>query len=404
VTRAIRSPLPAQCLVYVAFAMPVAMFGAAWPEVRGDFGRPASALGLLAGAYGAARLSTSASALVVLSRIGPRAATTGLCLLLAVADVAAALTRDFGVLLGALVAAGLATGALDSLGIRYQTAVRDVASAGLMFGSYGVGAALGPAVVATASWTSGFSLAAAVAVVAAVAAGIPRLDWPAELASAAAKAGRDVTAKVGPLVLSLSLFALYCGIEVVASSWGATWLDEHRGATARRAGLAISGFWAGMTFGRLFLGRLPARPSQILRGGAIVTLTVLAAMAVLPTDAASVAFVALGLGVAVMFPTLTSTTAERVGRAASGRVGGWQLLTAALAEAGLAALVGVLVAAIGPVAPMAAMLPLAALGLPLVWRAARLHAADDQRATAIRVDTPSTTTTPSTPKGPNRSP
>jgi fucose permease len=404
VPRTTRSPLPAQCLVYVAFAMPVAMFGAAWPEVRGDFGRPASALGVLAGAYGVARLSTSASALVVLSRIGPRAATAGLCLVLAAADLAAAFNRDFSVLLAALVVAGLATGALDSLGIRYQTAVRDVASAGLMFGSYGIGAALGPAVVATTSWTAGFSLAAALALVAAAAAGIPGLTWPADLAVTEARAGRDATAKVGPLVLSLSLFALYCGIEVVASSWGSTWLDEHRGAPARTAGLAISGFWAGMTFGRLFLGRLPVRPSRILRGGGVVTLGVLAAMAVLPTGAASVAFVALGFGVAVMFPTLTSTTAERVGRAAAGRVGGWQLLTAALAEAALAALVGALVAAVGPVAPMVTMLPLAVLGLPLVWRATLLRAADDQRAAAIRVDTVSTTTTPTTPHGPNRSP
>jgi fucose permease len=390
--------------VYTAFAMPVAMFGAAWPEVRGDFGRPASALGVLAGAYGVARLSTSASALVVLSRIGPRAATAGLCIVLAAADLVAAFTVDFGVLLGALVVAGLATGALDSLGIRYQTAVRDVASAGLMFGSYGIGAALGPAVVATTSWTAGFSLAAVAAFVAAAAVGIPALTWPADLAVAAARAGRGATAKLGPLVLSLSLFALYCGIEVVASSWGATWLDEHRDAAARTAGLAISGFWAGMTFGRLLLGRLPVRPAQILRGGGALTAAVLVAMAVLPTGAAAVAFVALGLGVAVMFPTLTSTTAERVGRAAAGRVGSWQLLTAALAEAGLAALVGVLVAAMGPVAPMVTMLPLAALGLPLVWRATLLHAADDQRAAAIRVETASTTTTPSTPRGPRRSP
>lgn len=389
--------------MYVAFAMPLGMFGAAWPEVRGDFGRPASALGILAGAYGVARLSSSASALVILSRLGPRAATSGLCLLLAVADVAAALTRDFAVLVGALVLAGLTTGALDSLGIRYQTAVRDVASAGLMFGSYGIGATVGPAVVATVSWTAGFTLAAAMALVAAAAVGLPRLTWPADLASAAARAGRRAPVDLGPLVLSLSLFALYCGLEAVASAWGATWLDEHRGAPARTAGLAISGFWAGMTFGRLFLGRLPMRPPQVLRGGALVTAIVLAAMVALPTTAAAVAFVALGLGVAVMFPTLTSTTAERVGPAASGRVGGWQLLTAALAEAGLAALVGALVAAWGPSAPMLAMAPVALIGLPLVWRATLLHA-DDQRATDRRVDTASTTATPSTPSSPRRSP
>jgi fucose permease len=359
--------------VYVAFAMPVTMFGAAWPEVRTDFDSPASALGLLAGAYGLARLSTSASALAVLSRFGPRAATTALCVVLATADLAAAITRDFTLLAACLVAIGLATGALDSLGIRYQVAVRDVAGAGLMFGSYGIGAALGPAVVATASWTVGFTVAAVLALGAAATAGIPALDWPQAMAISEARAGRSAKVRLGPLMVSLSLFALYCGLEAVASSWGATWLDEHRGASARTAGLAIGGFWVGMTFGRLFLGRVSLRPSQVLRAGAVTTLAVLLLMAVLPPSAAAAAFVMLGLGIAAVFPTLTSTTAERVGRAAAGRVGGWQLLTAAMAEAGLAALTGALVAARGPSAPMLMMLAVGIVGLPLMWKATRLH-------------------------------
>lgn len=387
--------------------MPVGMFGAAWPAVRGEFGRPASALGLLAGAYGFARLSTSASAMVLLARLTPRMATASLCVVLAAGDLAAAVTRDLRVLVVALVVVGLATGALDSLGIRYQTAIMDVSSAGLMFGSYGIGAMVGPAIAATAGWTAGFSVAAALALVAAVACLTPSLAWPEALTRSATRAIRSARVEVGPLVVSLSLFAVYCGIEVVASSWGATWLDEQRGTSARVAGLAISGFWAGMTAGRLLLGRLPARPQWVLRIGGTSSLVVIAAMAVLPADAAAVAFVALGLAVAVMFPTLTSTTVDRVGRDAAGRVGGWQLIAAALAEAGLAALVGALVAVIGPTAPMAVLVPLAVVGLPLLWRATGPASPEDgaaQSPAAIRVDTTSTTTTPSTPTGPRRSP
>ncbi len=148
VARARTSALVAECVAYAAFGVPIAMLGAGWPEARHTFDRPSSALGLVATAYGLGRLASSPSGQAVLRRLRIGPATGTLLGVLAVAELVAALTGSFVVLVGAFAVVGLASGGLDSLGNRYQTVVRQVRNAGLMFGAYGVGATVGPAVVA----------------------------------------------------------------------------------------------------------------------------------------------------------------------------------------------------------------------------------------------------------------
>ena len=57
------------CLVYLAFGMPVAMLGVAWPTLRDELGRADGDLGVLVLAYGLGRLVTSASSGPLLARL-----------------------------------------------------------------------------------------------------------------------------------------------------------------------------------------------------------------------------------------------------------------------------------------------------------------------------------------------
>ena len=77
-----------------------------------------------------------------------------------------------------------------------------------------------------------------------------------------------------------------------------------------------------------------------------------------------------------MFPTLMATTADRVGVAATGRVMGWQLASATVAELAVAGLVGVGVDAAGATVPAWVLAAMAVVGLPLLLRAVQLHEAD----------------------------
>ncbi len=378
------SPLAVQAVVFASFAAPIGMVGAAWPEGRVRVDRPAAALGLVVTGYGLGRLSTSATAIAILRRASIGAATAAVCVTLAAAQVVIALTGSYAVLVGAATAVGLASGVLDSLGNRYQTVVRDVSQSGLVTGAYGVGATVFPALVATTSWSTGFLVGAVAAVVAAALALSPAVVWPPALAAHRGE-HRSGTSRPRPpmsgaarraAAWSLAAFALFCTLEIVTGNWAATYLEEGRGASGRAAALAVSGFWGGLTVGRLLLGRARLSPRRLLVAGATVAGALLLAVPVLPRALALGAYSLVGLALAPLFPTLIATTADRVGPALAGRLGGYQLLAMNLAGTGFSALVGVAVGAWDARAVAWVAVALVVVGITPLVRTARLVPSD----------------------------
>jgi fucose permease len=142
----------------------------------------------------------------------------------------------------------------------------------------------------------------------------------------------------------------------------------------------MSGFWAGMTLGRLGLGLVsgPGRPltaARTLACSGILATVVYLAIPFAPVPVAIALFGVAGVSLAAMFPTLISTTADRVGVAATGRVMGWQLLSANLFELGLSAVVGIAVNRAGTGAAATILAVLSVIGLPLLLKSTSLHAA-----------------------------
>jgi fucose permease len=366
-----------QCIVFLSFAMPAAMLGVAWPDARGTFDRPSSALGIVAAAYGVGRLATSASAGVLLRRAGAGRTIASACLGIAVADVVVLAVPVWPVFLASFAVIGVLSGVLDSMGGRYLATVRDVGGAGLMAGSYGAGATLGPLIVALSHWRVGYGVAALVSLFAGALAASRRVRWPAALhltpvhGSEPSRSPRTSSLTRSAVAASLALFALYVGIEVTTGQWAATFLEDSRGLSGRAAGFATSAFWAGITIGRLLLGRLllgqgSVQTARILSiaTGAMLAAFLLAATA--PGPVAIAAFAIAGLALAPAFPMLMATTAERVGAAMAGRVSGWQLLAANVGGTGLAALTGLVVALTSARAPIVVLSLSAVVGLVVV--------------------------------------
>jgi fucose permease len=378
-----RDPLLVECLLFLSFGAPIGMLGAGWPEGRELFGQSSGALGIAAAGYGMGRLVTATSALPILRRWHIRRASAAFAVALAAAAVAVAVTRSFPVLVVAFTCIGLASGCLDALGNRFQTVVRSVGSAGLMFGSFGIGATLGPVLIAAAGWTPAFLVSSVVAVVAALSAGRRSVVWPAALQEAEPPHGDHSRVHVPAWVvaLSLSLFGLYCGVEVTTGNWGATYLEGHRGVSEAGSAWAMSGFWAGLTLGRLGLGLVsgpdrPLTPRQVLIASGALATVVYVAIPFAPVPLAIALLAVAGVSLAAMFPTLMSTTADRVGVAATGRVMGWQLLSANVVELGLSAAVGVAVNQAGTGVAAAILAVLSVVSLPLLVLSTRLHEAE----------------------------
>lgn len=355
--------------IFLSFAMPASMLGVVWPDVRTRFGQSLGTLGLVSFLYGASRMSTCASGRFLVRRYGMGNAFIAGMALLAMLCVALSTSPSWPLFLVAVAGVGVASGMLDSVGAAFITNLGDVSRAGFIHGSYGVGATLGPLVVAVVSgWRPALFISALICSSALMVTVRARHSWPpiehhAQVGDHATRMARN------PALLSVALFATFVAIEVTTGQWAHTYLTDSRSLSDRVAAVGVAAFWGGITTGRLVLAnrRVAAFADRVgLRVFAIGAVAALLALAILPAVLSVGVLLITGLSLAPIIPALFATTATRIGVQHAQRMAGWQLLAANTGAIAAPSLTGVLVDAIGPGVVVVIATALATAGVPLL--------------------------------------
>lgn len=333
-------------LTFLAFAMPAAMFGVMWPDVRDRFDQSLGALGIVSLVYGLSRMSTSGSGRAATARFGIGPCFVAAIVGLVAADLLVGVASTWAMFLVGVASVGIVSGLLDSVGAGVVATLGDVGRAGLIHGSYGVGATIGPLAVALVpDWRWSLVVAAAFAGSALLVAAAVGEDWPAppRVDDGDGPIGRPPRRAT---LLSLAVFATFVAVEVTMGNWLFTYLTEARSIGDGVAAIGVSGFWGGTTLGRLLLAssevrRRTQRFGLVGFGAAAVAFAI--TMSVAPGPAVVVVASATGLSLAPLVPTLSAQTAARVGVTHAQRVSGWQLLAANVGAIGVPAATGFVV-------------------------------------------------------------
>ena len=202
----------------------------------------------------------------------------------------------------------------------------------LLHASFGIGATLGPLVVAAllesdVSWRFAYGLLVLIEGSLLLALFSLR-STPVPEIQEDTLAGRKPTAARPGLALAATLlyFSLYVGVEVSVGLWSFSILTESRGYGNGEAGLALSGYWGGLTIGRLLLGAINRRlsPETLLRGTAILSIGA-AGWFWQNLAGSALALVILGFAFAGVFPSLVLLTPGWLGRDRVVRAVGYQL-------------------------------------------------------------------------------
>lgn len=347
------------------------MIGVYWPEVQTEFGQRVGQLGLVSLVYGVARMSTAVAGRSVLRRIAMGQAFVAALGTLALAVLALSGAPNWGLFLVAVAAVGVVSGLLDSIGAVFVTTIGDVGSAGLIHGMYGFGATVGPVIVVLAPTWRWSALAAALLIGGAVTVAVGARDsWPTPVTTSTTDGPAADT--VRPLVTfaSLGAFGSLVALEVTTGTWALTYLTESRGVADNLAAIGVSGFWAGLMIGRLLLSR-HAINQLVERAGTVrlslASLAALTGVGLLPSIAAVMSLMLVGLCLGPLVPTLFARTRERVGEAHAARMAGRQLVATNVGAIAVPALTGALVnAADERIILVVAMFVLGGVGLPLL--------------------------------------
>ena len=373
--------------IYLAFALPSSMLGVMWPDVRVRFGQSLGALGLVTLSYGIGRLSTAMIGRPMVERFGMARAFIVSLVALATACACIAGAVSWPMFLVGVGALGIAAGSLDSIGSTFITRRAHVGDAGLLHGFYGLGATIGPLVVAvTATWRIAVTASVVTAIAAAVSTS-SSTEWP-PMAPADPRRRDDSSARIPRIAVAASVLVLgaFVAIEVTIGLWAYTYLTGARDVSDTVGAIGVAGFWGASTFGRLTMAhpgvaRLTDRVG--LPGLAAAGTLMFLGVIVVPA-AASIVFLAFaGLVLSPIVPTLFATTAMRVGTGLAAHASGWQLAATNVGAISVPALIGALVDSRGPsIIPVVAILVLLAVGLPLLVIINRLP--DRQVVTAGR--------------------
>lgn len=392
-------------LAFVSLGLPDGLLGVGWPSISAEFGVPTGAVGLVLTAGTIGYLTSSVLAGFTLARLGVGRLLAGSTLLASLALTGYASAPALTVLIGCALVLGLGSGAIDSGLNAYAAGAFGPRHMNWMHAFFGLGVAIGPLVMTAmlstgAGWRWGYAVTAAAQLALATAfaltvgawrdrtagpppphaapvdrtvgarpddsvvapAGHPGpvdgpataghggpVDDPAVPGGSAVPAGVRIadTLRLPAVWFGALAFAVYVAIEVSAGLYAFLLLTEGRGVSAAAAGVAVSGYWGSLFVGRVVQGLVAERlgTARVLRGS-LLGMAVGAVLIALPAPGwVTVAgLVVLGFAAAPVFPLLTLSTAERVGRQHADRVIGVQIgaagIGAALIPAGLGVLLG----------------------------------------------------------------
>jgi fucose permease len=370
----IRRAVIASFALYVVFGLPDGVFGTIWPNLRDDFGRSDSSLGLLilamALGYSVGGLASGHLAeRFAVGRLLPVAMTVAGIGLLTIG-----LAGDWWFVMAGYLILGFCWGIADAALNSWMTITQGPREMGLLHGSYGVGAFLGPLLATVfvadgAAWRAPLVVCAALTLVAVAMLVVARSGF------ALATTTPEVAAKTTPadgdnrvMVLMIVWFVVYAGIEVALGSWVYTLLTEGRDYTDVSAGVITALYWGGIMAGRFVLAAFGNRthPERTLWA---TTTIVIASLLYLWVDIGGTGGLVLpiiGLALAPMFPVMIGRTGVYLGAARATRAVGYQIGATAIGFTSIPTLIGLLADRydVGVAAPVVLA---TALALALIW-------------------------------------
>lgn len=324
-------------VIYVAFiglGLPDTVLGAAWPLMQRDLNAPLSAAGLLAIIVSIGTIVSSLLTPKLLRLFGTGKLVFVSIALTAAASVGYGISVTFWMMCLFAIPMGIGAGAIDVAMNNFAAIHLESKHTNWLHASWGIGACLGPALLAGSEffgfgWRGAYELVALLLGVIALMMLVSLPIWKKregknylpKSPSAATDISIRAALRVPGMKLSFWTFFFYSSLEISTSLWCATYLVA-RGFEPEVGALAVSLMFASVMVGRILSGFFAIRFTDIRlvhAGIAVVVLGCFVLVLPLPLWVTPVCICLLGLGCAPVYPSLIHATPARFGEELSGR-------------------------------------------------------------------------------------
>ncbi len=346
-------------VAFVSLGLPDTLIGVAWPSVRETFHLQQRSVGFVFLASGCGYfvsgfftgrilhfvpigfLLAASSALVATSAFGFAAAPLWL------------------LFVGCATIHGLGSGAIDGGLNNYAAHHFSARQMNWLHACYSIGATCGPLImtaflVRSGSWRAGYAVVGTVMLLLASLFFATRRQWQNEdEQKSSSEEGRttDRTATVRQTLthatvwLQIALFFVYTGLEVTVGQWSFTLLTESRHISTSTAGLWVTLYWGSIGVGRVVFGFVVEQIGidRLLRASTATAMIGALLLALFSSSLASVlGLVLIGLALAPIYPSMMTSTPQRLGPSLAAHAIGFQVAAAMLGAAALPGITGVI--------------------------------------------------------------
>lgn len=326
-------------IVFISLGLPDSLFGVVWPVVHREFGVVES----FASVYSVIVAMTSGGVSFFAGRLirkfGTGRVTFVSVLLTAVGLLGTSFAPNLWVMMFFSVVMGYGAGAIDTGLNNYVSLHYKASHMNWLHCFWGVGVTVSPIIMSaflsgeTGSWRTGYRIIAAIQFCIALIAAISLSHWK-DSESGGATAGDEneknkkanIFSVKGVLTSTLSL-GLYCGMEFLIGTWGASYLVNTFALSPDSAAKWISLYYGGIMLGRLVSGFVSMKTSDntLIRAGIVISF---AGMFLLTLPIGTPAFFGLlliGFGFGPIFPSVLHSVPGRFGNELSADITGFHM-------------------------------------------------------------------------------
>lgn len=326
-------------VVFISLGLPDSLFGVAWPVVHTEFGIDQNFASVYSIVTGVCSGGASFLAGKLIRKFGTPTVTFVSILLTVAGLVGMSFSPNIWVMMFFAVVLGYGAGAIDTGLNNYVSLHYKARHMSWLHCFWGIGVTASPMIMSVflggevGSWRNGYRTVAAIQLIIALIVAVSLKKWKKfeneplqENEQSEGKQKMKILGNKG-LISSILTLGLYCSMEFIVGTWGATYLVNSFSMPPEKAAVWISVYFGGIMLGRLISGFLSIRLNDIklIRLG-LITAFMGVFVLILPFETVShLGLLLIGIGFGPVFPSVLHAVPERFGKDYSADITGFHM-------------------------------------------------------------------------------
>lgn len=326
-------------IVFISLGLPDSLFGVSWPVVHLDFGIEESFASVYSIIIGICTGGVSFVAGTLIRKFGTGKVTLFSIFLTAAGLVGISFSPNIYIMMIFSIILGYGAGAIDTGLNNFVSLHYKAQHMNWLHCFWGIGVTVSPIIMAQfltgqeGSWRNGYRVVALMQLVIALAVLFTLPKWKglesqgsAESEEKSNKSFIDIL-KTNGIITSIISLGLYCSMEFLLGTWGATFIVNTLSLSPDTAAIWVSLYYGGIMLGRVISGFLSMKCSDntLIRGGIAVSFIGIIVL-LLPLGTVSLAgLLLIGIGFGPVFPSILHAVPSRFGKEYSADITGYHM-------------------------------------------------------------------------------